>query len=66
MNSYLNLSQNYVPVIIREIGLLTPPIFFDHGKHMEEKENIAKFYLRERSTRVPLIIYVPGMTDART
>lgn len=33
----------------------------DHGMHMGEKENFEKFTLWERSTRVPLIIRVPGL-----
>jgi len=37
-------------------------LWSDHGMHMGEKENIEKFTLWERSTRVPLIISVPGMT----
>ncbi|MBN1338656.1 MAG: sulfatase [Bacteroidales bacterium] len=36
----------------------------DNGMHMGEKENIEKFTLWERSTRVPLIISAPGMTTA--
>ena len=39
-------------------------LWSDHGMHMGEKENIEKFTLWERSTRVPLIISVPGMTVA--
>jgi arylsulfatase A-like enzyme len=39
-------------------------LWADHGMHMGEKENIEKFTLWERSTRVPLIISVPGMTHA--
>jgi arylsulfatase A-like enzyme len=38
----------------------------DHGMHMGEKENIEKFTLWERSTRVPFIISVPGMENAGT
>jgi arylsulfatase A-like enzyme len=38
-------------------------LWSDHGMHMGEKENIEKFTLWERSTRVPLIISVPGMTN---
>jgi len=41
-------------------------LWSDHGMHMGEKENIEKFTLWERSTRVPLIISVPGMTHAGT
>lgn len=39
-------------------------LWSDHGMHMGEKENIEKFTLWERSTRVPLIIRVPGLTQA--
>lgn len=39
-------------------------LWSDHGMHMGEKENIEKFTLWERSTRVPLIISVPGLTVA--
>ena len=41
-------------------------LWSDHGMHMGEKENIEKFTLWERSTRVPLIISVPGLTKAGT
>ena len=41
-------------------------LWSDHGMHMGEKENIEKFTLWERSTRVPLIIAAPGMTHAGT
>ncbi|MDH3650868.1 MAG: sulfatase [Saprospiraceae bacterium] len=37
-------------------------LWSDHGMHMGEKENIEKFTLWERSTRVPLIISAPGIT----
>ena len=39
-------------------------LWSDHGMHMGEKENIEKFTLWEKSTRVPLIISVPGLTQA--
>lgn len=39
-------------------------LWSDHGMHMGEKENIEKFTLWERSTRVPLIISAPGLTKA--
>lgn len=39
-------------------------LWSDHGMHMGEKDNIEKFTLWERSTRVPLLISVPGMTQA--
>ena len=41
-------------------------LWSDHGMHMGEKENIEKFTLWERSTRVPLIISAPGLTGAGT
>jgi arylsulfatase A-like enzyme len=37
-------------------------LWSDHGMHMGEKENIEKFTLWEKSTRVPLIINVPRTT----
>ncbi|XOV94284.1 MAG: sulfatase [Bacteroidota bacterium] len=39
-------------------------LWADHGMHMGEKENIEKFTLWEESTRVSLIISVPGLTKA--
>ena len=39
-------------------------LWSDHGMHMGEKENIEKFTLWERSTRVPLIISYPGFIQA--
>ena len=39
-------------------------LWSDHGMHMGEKENIEKFTLWEKSTRVPLIISVPGLTKS--
>jgi arylsulfatase A-like enzyme len=41
-------------------------LWSDHGMHMGEKENIEKFTLWERSTRVPLIISAPGLTRPGT
>lgn len=38
-------------------------LWSDHGMHMGEKQNIEKFTLWEKSTRVPLIISVPGLTQ---
>ncbi len=38
-------------------------LWSDHGMHMGEKENIEKFTLWEDSTRVPLIISAPGVTQ---
>ena len=37
-------------------------LWADHGMHMGEKDNIEKFTLWERSTRVPLIVKTPDMT----
>ncbi len=39
-------------------------LWSDHGMHMGEKENWEKFTLWERSTRVPLFIAAPGVTEA--
>ncbi|MCZ6674774.1 MAG: sulfatase [Verrucomicrobia bacterium] len=41
-------------------------LWSDHGMHMGEKENWEKFTLWERSTRVPLFIVAPGITNAGT
>ena len=41
-------------------------LWSDHGMHMGEKDNIEKFTLWERSTRVPLIISYPGVITAET
>ncbi|WP_339923149.1 sulfatase [uncultured Cyclobacterium sp.] len=41
-------------------------LWSDHGMHMGEKDNIEKFTLWERSTRVPLLISAPGMSLAGT
>lgn len=41
-------------------------LWSDHGMHMGEKDNIEKFTLWEKSTRVPLIINIPGMTKPGT
>lgn len=41
-------------------------LWSDHGMHMGEKENIEKFTLWERSTRVPLIVSAPGFTHSGT
>lgn len=38
-------------------------LWSDHGMHMGEKENIEKFTLWEESTRVPLIVSAPGVTE---
>ncbi len=41
-------------------------LWSDHGMHMGEKDNIEKFTLWEKSTRVPLIIKAPGITQPGT
>jgi choline-sulfatase len=41
-------------------------LWSDHGMHMGEKENFEKFTLYEESSRVPLIISVPGLTKPGT
>jgi len=38
-------------------------LWSDHGMHIGEKENWEKFTLWEESTRVPLLINYPGMTQ---
>jgi arylsulfatase A-like enzyme len=39
-------------------------LWSDHGMHFGEKQNWEKFTLWERSTRVPLIVVVPGVARA--
>ena len=41
-------------------------LWADHGMHMGEKDNIEKFTLWERSTRVPMLIHAPGHTKPGT
>lgn len=39
-------------------------LWSDHGWHFGEKQHLHKFTLWERSTRVPLIVVAPGVTQA--
>lgn len=41
-------------------------LFSDHGYHLGEKQRWSKFSLWERTTRVPLIINVPGGVKGKT
>ncbi len=43
-------------------------LWSDHGWHLGEKQHLHKFTLWERSTRIPMIIAAPGVTqsDSRT
>lgn len=41
-------------------------LWSDHGWHLGEKQHLHKFTLWERSTRVPLIIAAPGVSQAGT
>ena len=38
-------------------------LWSDHGFHLGEKDHIEKFMLWEKSTHVPFIFVVPGMTE---
>ncbi len=38
-------------------------IWSDHGCHLGEKDHIEKFALWEKTTRVPLIVVAPGVTE---
>jgi arylsulfatase A-like enzyme len=38
----------------------------DHGWHLGEKQHLHKFTLWERSTRIPMIIVAPGITQPNT
>ncbi len=38
----------------------------DHGWHLGEKQHLHKFTLWERSTRIPMIIAAPGITQKNT
>lgn len=41
-------------------------LWSDHGFHLGEKDHIEKFMLWEKSTHVPFIFVVPGMTKERS
>jgi arylsulfatase A-like enzyme len=41
-------------------------LWSDHGWHFGEKQHLHKFTLWERSTRIPMIIVAPGMTQPNT
>jgi arylsulfatase A-like enzyme len=41
-------------------------LWSDHGWHFGEKDHLHKFTLWERSTRIPLIIAAPGVTEPGT
>ena len=38
----------------------------DHGYHMGEKDNLAKTTIWEESTRIPLVIHAPGVSEVGT
>ena len=38
-------------------------LWSDHGFHLGEKDHIEKFMLWEKSTHVPFVFVVPGMTE---
>lgn len=41
-------------------------LFSDHGYHLGEKSRVSKQGLWEESTRVPMIVSLPGQTDSQT
>lgn len=41
-------------------------LYSDHGYHLGEKQRWSKFSLWERTTRVPLIVNVPGINAAKS
>jgi len=41
-------------------------LWSDHGYHLGQKEHWEKFALWEQTTRVPMIVVAPGLTEAKT
>ena len=41
-------------------------LWSDHGWHLGEKQHLHKFTLWERSTRIPFVVVVPGVTRERS
>ncbi len=41
-------------------------LWSDHGFHLGEKEHFEKFALWEKTTHIPFIVVVPGLTKAHT